>query len=164
MKESRTELLQNMPVFGATTAETVAFILERTHDIAVPRGEYFLRRGDEAQSFFVLESGRVGVLREHQGRDFLLNELGAGDCFGEMALIECRNRSASVRALHDCTALEISLATLHDLYKHDVDQYLLIQMNIARQLSRRLREADRRQFESMVAASEGAGNYWWYLV
>ena len=164
MSESRIELLQQMPVFGATTPQTLAFVLAGSRDVTLPEGGYFFRRDDEAQSFFVIEHGRVEVLREHQGQDFCLSELGPGDCFGEMAIIECRNRGASVRALTACTAIEIALATLHDLYKRDMEQYLLIQMNIAREISRRLREADRRLFEGMVAASEGAGNYWWYMV
>ena len=164
MNENRIELMQGMPVFGAITIETLDFILEQTGELAVPYGQYFFRRDDEAQSFFVLESGRVEVLREHEGVDFRLNKLAAGDCFGEMALIECRNRSASVRALEDCSAIEIPLATLNALYKRDVDQYLLIQTNIAREISRRLREADRRLFAGMVAESENAGDYWWYLV
>jgi CRP/FNR family cyclic AMP-dependent transcriptional regulator len=164
MDNSRTTLLQGMPVFGATTSETLAFILEHAIDFDALEGEYFFRRDDEALSFFVLESGRVEVLREHGRRNFRLSELGPGDCFGEMSLIECRNRNASVRALQDSTAIEVPLAALHELYERDVDQYLLIQLNIAREISRRLREADRRLFERMVAASEGGGDYWWYVV
>ncbi len=80
-----------------------------------------------------------------------------------MSLIECRNRNASVRALSDCAAIEIPFNTLHSLYERDVDQYLLIQMNIAREISRRLREADRRLFANMIAASEQGDDYWWYL-
>ena len=164
MSESRTDLLQRMPVFGATTDATRSFILQHSSDCVLAQGEYFFHRGDEAHSFFVLESGRVEVMRELEGHELRLNTLGPGDCFGEMSLIECRNRSASVCALQDCTAIEIPHATLHDLYKRDVDQYLIIQMNIAREISRRLREADRRLFDYMVAESEDAGNYWWSVV
>ena len=163
MSQNRTELLQGMAVFGATSIETLHFVLEQSRDLVVPAGTYFFRRDDESQSFFVLERGRVEVLREHEGRSYRLNELGDGDCFGKMSLIECRNRNAAVRALSDCAAIEIPLSTLHSLYERDVNQYLLIQMNIAREISRRLREADRRLFANMIAASEEAGDYWWYL-
>ena len=164
MAGKRIELMQGMPIFGATSAATLNFILEHAEDLQVPCGDYFFRRDDEAHSFFVLESGRVEVLREHKGAEFRLTTLAAGDCFGEMAIIECRNRSACVRATQECKAIEIPLATLSDLYARDVDQYLLIQTNIAREISRRLREADRRLFAGMVAAREDADDYWWSLI
>ena len=164
MSSSRIDLLQQMPVFGAASADTLSFILEGTRDVVVPAGECFFRRGDEAHSLFVLESGRVEVTREHEGRDFRLTTLGPGDCFGEMAFIEVRSRNATVRALEDCAAIEIPLETLHALYERDVDQYLLIQMNLAREISRRLREASRLRFESMVAARQSDTEGWWYVV
>jgi CRP-like cAMP-binding protein len=162
--ENRIDLLKNMPVFGGTTDETVAFVLEQTRDFMVPAGECFFREGDTASSFYVLEGGRVEVVRSHQGRDFRLSELGPGDCFGEMSLIECRERSATVRAIEDCTAIELPLKVLHDLYEHDLEQFVLVEMNIAREISRRLRAADRRLFDGMVTASELAEEYWWYLI
>ena len=164
MTENRIDLLKKMPVFGGAKDETLAFILEQTRDFMVGAGECFFREGDRAESIYVLEGGRVEVVRSHDGQDVRLNELGPGDCFGEMSLIECRNRSATVRALEDCTAIELPLETLHALYEHDLDQFALIQMNIAREISRRLRAADRRIFESMVAARETGGEYWWYLI
>ena len=163
MSENRIELLQGMPVFGAVSEKTLRFILQRIRDLEVAEGGYFFHRGDDTQSFYVLESGSVEVFREHEGCDFRLCELGPGDCFGEMSFIELRNRNASVRALCNCLAIEVPISTLHDLYERDVEQYLIVQMNLARELSRRLREADRRLFEGMVLASEMGGNYWWYL-
>jgi CRP-like cAMP-binding protein len=164
MNESRVDLLQRMPIFGAASAETLVFILDQTRDFVVPAGGYFFRQGDEALSIFVLETGRVEILREHGGREYALSELGPGDCFGEMSLIECRNRSASIRALEDCTAIELPLDTLHALYEHDLKQFVLIQMNIAREVSRRLRTADKMLFEAKVAAEDNASEYWWYLI
>lgn len=162
MNMSRIELLQGMPVFGATSAETLALLLDGSRSVTVAEGDYFFRRDDQAESFFVIEQGRVEILREHEQQFFCLNELARGDCFGEMSVIECRNRNASVRALSTCMAIEIALSTLHALYRCDVEQYLLIQMNLSRELSRRLREADRRLFAGMVAASEDTRNDWWY--
>lgn len=164
MSENRIDLLQRMPVFGAASAETLAFILEKTRDFVVPTGDYFFREGDEAGSMFVLESGSVEVLREHGGQGFLLCELGPGDCFGEMSLIECRNRSAAVKAVADCTAIELPLDTLHALYERDLKQFALIQMNIAREISRRLRTVDKLLFEAKVAAEDNDSDYWWYLI
>lgn len=164
MTDERIKLLQRMPVFGAVNEDTLAFILERTRSFEVPAGEYFFREGAEAVSFMVLEAGAVEILRVHDGEQIRLAELGPGDCFGEMALLECRNRSASVRALEDCSALEIKLEILHALYERDLEQFVLIEMNVAREISRRLREASDQMFEAKVAARDFGGDTGWYLV
>lgn len=69
----------------------------------------------------------------------MLRELGPGDCFGEMAMIDFAPRSASVQALAPCRAFALSIARLHRLYEQDLEQFALIQMNLSRELSRRLR-------------------------
>lgn len=148
MQRTRTEALQRMPIFGGLRQDTLAALL----DVAATRtrlpGECFFREGDRAESMFVLESGAVEVLRRHDGREHLLARLGAGDCFGEMALLDLLPRSASVRAIAPCSAIELSSASLFRLYETDLEQFALVQMNVARELSRRLREADDRLFRS----------------
>jgi cAMP-binding proteins - catabolite gene activator and regulatory subunit of cAMP-dependent protein kinases len=101
---------------------------------------------------FVLEQGRVVILKRWKEKEYLLRYFGKGDCFGEMALIDMGPRSASVLAVEDCQAIEISAESLYELYKKDLEQFTLIQMNIARELSRRLRAADERLFQAKVEA------------
>jgi CRP-like cAMP-binding protein len=61
-----------------------------------------------------------------------------------MALIDLNPRSASVVAVEDCIALEISHQALYVLYENYLEQFVLIQMNLAREVSRRLRALDER--------------------
>jgi CRP-like cAMP-binding protein len=49
-----------------------------------------------------------------------------------------------VRAVEDCSGFEIFAGGLFALYERDLEQFALIQMNMARELSRRLRRADDR--------------------
>ena len=72
--------------------------------------------------------------------------MGKRDCFGEMALIDLFPRSASVMALSDCTAIALSPDAVHQLSERNLEQFALIQMNLGRELSRRLRVADDRLF------------------
>ena len=153
MREAHIELLKQMPVFGGIRNDMLQFLLDRSPIVAVRRDEFFFREGDAAQSMFVLESGAVAILKLWKGEQRLLRRLERGDCFGEMALMEMMSRSASVLAVEDCTAIELSVASLFDLYGKDLEQFTLIQMNMGREVSRRLRVADERLFATMMESS-----------
>jgi CRP/FNR family cyclic AMP-dependent transcriptional regulator len=90
---------------------------------------------------FIVKEGKVLVLKNEHIK---LQYLARGDCFGEMALIDLNPRSASVVAVEDCIALEISHQALYVLYENYLEQFVLIQMNLAREVSRRLRALDER--------------------
>lgn len=144
-------LLQSMPLFGGMSANALESLAAHAAHIAQPTGKCFFNEGDAAQSMFVLESGRVSVLRHWKGREILLRELTRGDCFGEMALIDYAPRSATVYAVEPCVAMEITADALFKLYASDLEQFAIIQMNIAREISRRLRILERRIFEQDAA-------------
>lgn len=147
MNKMRIELLQSMPIFGAVQKQVLTYLLDSSRFVPVKRGGYFFREGDLADSMFVLEQGKVAVYRSWQGTDFKLRELRAGDCFGEMALLDCQARSASVLVVRDALAIEINTAQLAEIYEKFPDQFVLMHMNMAREVCRRLRAADQRLFE-----------------
>ena len=59
-------------------------------------------------------------------------------------------RSASVRAVEDCIAIQISAANLHQVYAQELKQFAVIQMNMGREVCRRLREANDRLFRASM--------------
>jgi len=146
MAPGRIALLQAMPVFGALRDDALEFLLEGAPTVRHGSGEYFFREGDSAQSMYVIEHGAVEVLKRWDDADWPLHQLHAGDCFGEMALMDFFPRSASVRAVEDCRAIEIAITALHRLAERDMEQFALIQMNIGREVCRRLRATDELLF------------------
>ncbi len=146
MKESRLRLLQDMPIFGGIQEPTLEFLRDSASVIIINKGDYFFHERDLGNSMFVLEKGRVEIFREWQGVQYKLRELNAGDCFGEMALMECCPRSAAVHAVEDCQAIEITAAKFHAVYNKYPQEFVLMYMNMGREVSRRLRLADRRLF------------------
>jgi CRP-like cAMP-binding protein len=103
---------------------------------------------------FVLEMGKAVALKSWRGQDYLVQTLKEGDCFGEMAVMDHCPRSASVRAVKDCIAIRISAANLYGVYAEDLKQFALIQMNMGREVCRRLREADNRLFGARMGTPE----------
>lgn len=144
--ESRVALLQRMPIFGGIRTDVLQFLVALCPVVSVPKNEFFFRENDQTDSMFVLQSGKVAVLKSWGKREYLLSTLKEGDCFGEMALMDHGPRSASVRALADCSAICLSAANLYKLYSSDPKQFALIQMNMGREVCRRLREADNQLF------------------
>jgi CRP-like cAMP-binding protein len=69
-------------------------------------GEIIVRQDDAGSSMFVVSSGRVSVVLEPSNRQ--VAEIGAGGFFGEMSMLTGEPRTATVRALGDATAMEIS--------------------------------------------------------
>lgn len=154
MQPSRIKALQSMPIFGGIRADVLAGFVEAAVMVTVAQDAFFFREGDKAESMYVLETGKVALLKHWEGKSHVLAHLQAGDCFGEMALLDLFPRSASVLAIEPCTAIELSTRSLYQLCETHIDQFALIQMNIARELSRRLRAADERLFRTQVGADE----------
>jgi len=155
MLPQRIELLQAMPVFGALRADALELLLARAASRQVRAGEAFFHEQEPASSMFVLERGRAAVVKHWAGRELVLHRLGAGDCFGEMALMDLLPRSATVLAELDCLALEFNNDDLLHLFERDPEQFALIQMNLGREVCRRLRAADAALFRVMVGDATG---------
>ena len=151
---AKIDLMKRTPVFSGLREESMTFLLDYARAVQVPAKQFFFRENDQASSMFILESGTVAVLKTWQGREMQLRVMHAGDCFGEMALMDMFPRSASVRAEQDCTAIELSPRGLVRLYERDVEQYMLVQVSLGREVCRRLRDADDRLFRAQMGEAE----------
>jgi CRP/FNR family transcriptional regulator, cyclic AMP receptor protein len=127
---------------GDTTLERLA--AELTVELIGP-GELLMAEGDATTEMFAVLSGELEVT--HKGdldHDVRVALLGPGDWVGEMAILDVRPRSASVLTLAPTAVVRLNDAQVQRLL-HDPDpsQYARMMANIARELSRRLRVADR---------------------
>ena len=146
MRQSRLLLLQEMPIFGGVEGRTLEYILDNANILNVDEGQYFFKEDELSNSMYVLEQGKVEVIRNWKDKQYSLNSLKPGDCFGEMALMGFKPRSASIIAMQDSSAIEIATDLLTGLYDAFPQQFTIIQMNMGREVCRRLCEADKRLF------------------
>ena len=140
----RITLLQQMALFGGLTAAALETLLAASRMVDVPAGTDFFSEGDAGEAMYILEAGSVAVIKATPDGPHVLQKLSAGDCFGEMALMDMSARSATVRAEEACSAIELPSSALLDLYERDLSQFALLMMNMGREVSRRLRKADER--------------------
>lgn len=72
------------------------------------KGDVLMREGDKADCAYVIEQGNVEVLVQKSGQLLQIGTRGPGSIIGEMAMIDDKPRTATIRALDDCTVMEIS--------------------------------------------------------
>jgi len=86
---------------------------------------------------FILE-GRVAVVKN----GIILLELDEGSVFGEMEVVDIQPAEATVKALATTKVMTLSIDSLGEIYEKDLKTYSFILMNLARDISRRLRRMD----------------------
>src|SRR5262245_47602496 len=102
----------------------------------VPAGAVILEQGERGSAAFLIQSGRVQVFSEYEGKQVELAKLEAGQVFGEMALAVDDPRAASVKALDDCTLIVITRESfLNKLNRSDPTIKAIVSMLIQRLLT-----------------------------
>jgi CRP-like cAMP-binding protein len=135
--------LRNIGLFGALSDEVLLHLTSALTVTTPDAGTVVFREGDEARDMYVLVEGELEVLKKSQhGIEARVAMLGPGDWFGEMSVVDVQPRSATVRVLAPSRLVRITSADLDALYRYDMKSYAIIVLNLARELSRRLRVAD----------------------
>jgi len=111
-------------------------------------GEFIFREGDLGTEMYILQEGKVEILKDMQGEDKQLAVLEKGDFFGEMAILEDLPRTASARSVTPVKLLMINGSTFDQMLRSNPE----IAVRMMRKLSRRLRETDRMLREALGRA------------
>lgn len=91
------ERFRALPMFADCSDSELAEIDRLTDEVHVESGRTVMRQGDLGQEFAVIVSGTAQVVKD----GVVVAELGPGDYFGEVALLEAIPRTASVVASSD---------------------------------------------------------------
>src|SRR2546430_6972262 len=100
--EMTLEALRSVPLFASLddTAATELRDLLRTEDFSANTKLFF--KGDSGNAMYLIERGRVRIsLTDEDRHEITLAELAQGDFFGEMSLIDGRQRSADASVVDD---------------------------------------------------------------
>jgi len=103
-------------------------------------GEIIVREGDKGDCMYVIQKGKVEILQTQNKKDVRLAVLEEGDFFGEMAIFEKEERSATVKALGEVRALTIDKKNFLKRIHEDPS----LAFHIVKNMSRRLRDLDSR--------------------
>ena len=132
-----------MPILAGLNQRALELLFQQAQRIAVRQSEIITHEGEPGHHMFLIESGSVRVCKNWgEPNETELAHLGPRDFFGEMCILETLPRSATVQTTSDTVVFQISSITFYHLFKGMPDQFGLLILNIARDLSRRLRRLD----------------------
>jgi CRP-like cAMP-binding protein len=145
IQADKLEVLRRSPLFEMLSEAELQVLAELSRARPFAAGEVVFREGDAGDALFVLAKGEVEVVTSGAGaHPHALAAISAPDAFGEMSLIDREVRSATVRARTECVALQLGADSFTAFRNRSRDGFTLFLVNVARVLSSRLREANRR--------------------
>jgi CRP/FNR family cyclic AMP-dependent transcriptional regulator len=141
----RQAFLKAIPIFAGLSAAALKEIANAVKEAAFRSGDIIVREGEPGNRMFIIGSGSVEIVKYlDQPRETVLAVLRPRDFLGEMSIIDCIARSASVRAVEETSLFALKGIDLYHLFQDRPDQYAIIILNIARDISRRLRAIDEK--------------------
>lgn len=93
--------LQKIPLFAHLSKKELRFLAQMTSETTVKQGSTVVKQGESGQEAMIVEDGTADVIRDGEKVD----DLGPGDFFGEMSLINQMPRNADVVATSDMDLL-----------------------------------------------------------
>jgi CRP/FNR family transcriptional regulator, cyclic AMP receptor protein len=96
------EALRSVPLFASLDDDAARELRSLLSDKRVPQNTRLFRQGDKGDAMYLIESGRVRIsIRDEEDQEVTLAELAQGDFFGEMSIIDGRQRSADAKVIED---------------------------------------------------------------
>lgn len=141
-----TEALKKIPLFACLEDADLEELAAAAVAKAYPKNAFLFSEGDLTDSLYVIRSGKVkAVIIDEQGKEVILSMFGPGDYFGEIAMIDDRQRSASIMTREPVQVLVLSRNGLRSILARNPD----FAVNLLKGMVRRLRESD-KQIESLA--------------
>ena len=113
--DTKVDALAKAPLFAALSRQELGELAKATEDLEVEEGKTLTREGDLGREFFVIVDGDVSVTQD--GKE--IRRLGAGDFFGEIALIyDNARRTATVTAASPLRFFVLTRQSFRSLLEH----------------------------------------------
>jgi len=103
------EALRSVPLFASLDDDAARDLRNLLSEKTVPQNTRLFRQGDTGDAMYLIESGRVRIsLRDAEKQEVTLAELAQGDFFGEMSIIDGRQRSADAQVIENARLAVLS--------------------------------------------------------
>jgi len=147
--------LQGRPLFVGVDSEAIIKFAQIASFQLYHPGDVIIKEGEQNDTLMIIDNGQVEVFKSDVSLyaddqkvatvsgDRKIGDIFRGDILGEMSLIDVEPASATVRAVTEVGIWSMSRADFAGVLRQDLTTYIVIITNIARILSRRLRDTGR---------------------
>jgi len=133
------EALRSVPLFASLDDAAATELRSLLSDRTVPQNTRLFKQGDKGDAMYLIESGRVRItIRDDDDQEVTLAELAQGDFFGEMAIIDGRQRSADAKVIEDARFAILSRESFLSFVRSNPD----VALEMLSALTERLRRTD----------------------
>ena len=133
------ETLRQVPLFESLDNDAARELCELLESIDRKSGALLFRAGDEGDAMYVIEQGKIRIcVRAKDGHEVTLTELGRGDFFGEMVLLDGKSRSADAVVKEDARLAVLS----REHFLSFVHTHPNVALEMLTALTNRLRQTD----------------------
>ena len=151
------DTLRQVPLFESLDNEAAGELCHLLESLDCKASTILFRAGDEGDAMYVIERGKVRIcVRTTQGHELTLTELGRGDFFGEMALLDGQRRSADAVVAEDARVAVLSREHFLSFVRSNPN----VALELLTALANRLRHTDemlRHSATRNVNVEEAAG-------
>jgi CRP-like cAMP-binding protein len=137
------QTLQSYSLFGGLLEEQIVKILPMMELESYRPDTDIIVEGTPNDKIYFLIEGDVAVIKE----GVVLSNLQKGETFGEMEVLDVMPTAATIRSCSAVTVMSISNKALREIFKMDAKAFSMMIMNLARELSRRLRKMNEKAVE-----------------
>ena len=131
-------VLSQYSLFDGLDPKQIDSLLPLMEQDVYDAGTEILVEGMRNDKIYFIVDGRVAVIKN----GVILAELGEGIFFGEMEVLDILPTEATIKAMSTTRVLTLSIDALGEIYENDLHTYSFIIMNLARDISRRLRRSN----------------------
>jgi CRP/FNR family cyclic AMP-dependent transcriptional regulator len=133
------EALRSVPLFASLDDDAARDLRNLLSEKTVAQNTRLFRRGETGNAMYLIESGRVRIsIRDDDKQEVILAELAQGDFFGEMSLIDGRQRSADAQVIEDSRLAVLSRDAFLSFVRTNPD----VALEMLSALTDRLRRTD----------------------
>ena len=143
------EALQRIKLFAGLGRDQLEYFARYLEPVKVPQFGNLVRKGQNGDAMYVVLDGELRALTIIEGKESILATMGAGDCFGEISLLDQGPRSADVVANRDSTLLKLTHAAFERLVREAPALALPFVLALSREAVLRVRHATKRYEDSI---------------
>ncbi|NCB03135.1 MAG: Crp/Fnr family transcriptional regulator [Spirochaetia bacterium] len=144
-------------LFGGLTNPELDIIRPFIQEFEYKEGTHILKQGEFNSRVYFIVKGIVSIEKypeHHEKESRKIVTLVEGDSFGEMELIDIQPCAASAIALTDTSIVSLDNRDFYQLSKTHLKIYTMMMLNLARDISRRLRRTDELLAEATMKSKD----------